>query len=311
MAAADANNGLNAEIFGDRILQKSLIKRIDPNVDWFWAKARPHRDVPADHFSIRWTGYIKAPQAARYKLILMGDDGFRLYLDDKKVIDEWRGGRNEHAATVELTGEPQKIQIDYFEIDKGAWISFWWQPLGFPIPSIVPSDALFPDEQSARAKLKKTKAPSQGLVADYFDNDFKKRYGRGLVHRTEAIWGEWSPKPGVPVDGAVRYTGFLVPENSGTYQLIAFADDRMRLWIDDRPILEATFDPNRGHTSALVDLEADTAYAISIEFKDTGGRGAYFLHWIPPGESEESYIPTECLYPARQSLPKGIKMGGK
>ncbi len=305
--AAEIEHGLNAEIFSDMALQRSVAKRIDPNVDWHWNGAHPHPDVPADFYSIRWTGWIKSPQAGRYKLTLMGDDGFRMSLDGKQVLDSWKGGFNHQSVSVELTGRPQAISIEYFEIDKGAWISFWWQPLGSRTPTIVPTEALFPDEESANAKPKKKKNPPHGLAAEYFDTAFKRSFGRSFVYRTEGIWGDWNAQPGAPVDGGLRCTGFLVPEKSGPYKLSAFADNSLRIWIDEKPVLQARLDQDGGHSSAIVELKADTAHAITLEFVDPGHWGSYYLHWIPPESTKELCIPCECLYPNKQAVPKGME----
>lgn len=303
---ADIEHGLNAEIFSDTALQKSVAKRIDPNVDWHWGAAHPHPDAPADFFSMRWTGWIKSPQPGRYKLILMGDDGFRLSLDGNQVLNVWQGGFNHQSASVELTGKPQLISIEYFEVDKGAWISFWWQPVGSPTPTIVPPEALFPDEESAQAKPKKKKSPPHGLAAEYFDAAFKRSFGRSFVFRTEGVWGDWNAQPGAPVDGAVRCTGFLVPEKSGLYKFSAFADNGLRVWIDEKPILQAKFEQDGGHAIAFAELKAQTAHAVTIEFVDSARWGSYYLHWIPPETTKELSIPCDFLYPNKQSVPKGM-----
>ena len=309
-ATAEPVNGLYTEIFRGESLKDLVTTRIDPNIDWYWGDIRPDRDAPADHFSIRWSGWIQAPLEGRYKLTLMGDDGFRLFLDGKPLIDEWReGGHVTHSVSVDLTGRPQKIAIEYHDIDKAAWITFWWQPVGSPTPSIVPSNALFPDEESANDKSKKKRLPPHGLVADYFDLKTRRHTAQGLVHRTEAIWGDWTAEPGTALDGAARYTGFLVPIQSGSYKLTAFADDRLRVWIDEKPVLEAKFD--EGISTAYVELQADTAHAIRLEYRDMGKWGSYYVHWVPPQASEETFIPCDLLYPTKQSLPKGIQFATK
>ena len=42
-----------------------------------------------DDFSVRWTGQLVPPVSGRYELTVTGDDGFRLDVDGKRVIDEW------------------------------------------------------------------------------------------------------------------------------------------------------------------------------------------------------------------------------
>jgi len=295
--AADVVTGLNAEYFGDRHLSRSITRRVDPNIDCHWGHARPHPDVPADHFSIRWSGWIRAPQPGRYKLILTGDDGFRLYLDKKLQIDVWKIGYNHQSVFVDLTGQPQEIVVELFEYDRPAWVTLWWEPPGAKKPWVVPTDVLFVDEESAKARGRSRKPPQRGLVADYFDTQFKRRYSRSLVYRTEAVWGDWNTDPLAPANGGARYSGFLVPETNGRYKLNSFADDNLRVWIDEKPILE-------GNSTAYIDLEAGKPYPLTIEYVDTGHWGSWFLHWTPPETSHETSIPSELLYPTKQALPK-------
>ena len=40
-----------------------------------------------DLFSTRWTGYIVAAESGKYSISLSSNDGGRLLLDDKKIID--------------------------------------------------------------------------------------------------------------------------------------------------------------------------------------------------------------------------------
>ena len=42
-----------------------------------------------DNYSIKWEGKLEAPASGKYKLGLRGNDGFRLYLNGKLLIDRW------------------------------------------------------------------------------------------------------------------------------------------------------------------------------------------------------------------------------
>ena len=57
-------HGLKAEIYSDGAFNNLVATRIDPNIDFHWSLAHPSPEAPADHFSIRWTGWIKAPRRA-------------------------------------------------------------------------------------------------------------------------------------------------------------------------------------------------------------------------------------------------------
>ena len=42
-----------------------------------------------EHTTARWTGQIAVPQSGDYTFHAIGDNGFRLLIDDKPVIDHW------------------------------------------------------------------------------------------------------------------------------------------------------------------------------------------------------------------------------
>ncbi len=122
-------NGLNAEYFDNKNLEGSpKLKRVDKQVDFRWDDKSPAKEIGEDNFSVRWTGYLKAPKTGMYSLKTSADDGTRLYLDDKLVINDW----NDHAVetrnyNVELEeGKLYKIKLEYYENGGGAVAIFAW-----------------------------------------------------------------------------------------------------------------------------------------------------------------------------------------
>lgn len=177
-----------------------------------------------------------------------------------------------------------------------------WQPLGAPLPSPIPSEAFFPDEESANAKPEKSTSKT-GLVAEYFDANFARKLKIDRVDKAEAIWSLGSPAWDLPGDAGCRYTGVLVPPVTGQYKLMGWADNRMAVWIDGKPILDAD-QTRRKVESAFVDLEANKPYPIRIDFVDSVSYGGYFLHWTPPKGTKELSIPPECLFQTKAAVPK-------
>lgn len=124
--------GLLAEYF-DNIEFKGdpVIRRIDKQVNFRWGTLAPANGIPPDSFSIRWTGKMISPETGKYILSVTSDDGTRLYLDDRLLIDSW----GIHAdltktAIVELEkGKSYNIKMEYFENAGRATAILGWMEI--------------------------------------------------------------------------------------------------------------------------------------------------------------------------------------
>lgn len=108
--------GLRGEYFSNRDLSgEPVLVRIDKAIDFDWGEGSPDKNVPADGFSIRWTGKLIAPVSGVCKLNLTAHRGTRLYIDGKPVIDRWGGWRLEtDVIALKLNkGQEYDIKIEY------------------------------------------------------------------------------------------------------------------------------------------------------------------------------------------------------
>lgn len=126
------SNGLSGDYFANLNFEgKPAFTRIDANLDFHWATKSPAENFPADLFSNRWTGFLVAPVSGKYAISLSSNDGGRLYLDDKLIVDVW----GDHATltgatTIELkAGEPRKIRVDHYESQGNADLVLGWRLL--------------------------------------------------------------------------------------------------------------------------------------------------------------------------------------
>jgi len=124
------SNGLTGEYFANMNFEGApAFTRTDAQVNFRWATGTPAENFPADLFSNRWTGYLVAPVSGRYSISLSSNDGGRLYLDDKVIVDVW----GDHAtltgtAVVELkAGESRRIRVDHYENIGNADIVLGWR----------------------------------------------------------------------------------------------------------------------------------------------------------------------------------------
>ena len=120
--------GMRAEFFDNMNLEgKPVFTRIDSMVDFRWGRS-PAPDVPADQFSIRWTGKIIAPETREFNLGTRTDDGARLYLDGKLILEDWtEHGEKPNGAKVNLeAGKEYEIVFEQFDNGMGAAARLTW-----------------------------------------------------------------------------------------------------------------------------------------------------------------------------------------
>ncbi len=141
--------GLKAEYFRgeDLELKERVLTRIDPNVDFDWQRTGPAPEVPADHFSVRWTGSLVGPAKGEYQLTVEHDDGVRVWLDNKQVIEHWDGSGMDHFQ-LPLAGKPRALKIELREGTGAAkCILKWAQKSGFG-QQVIPPEAFWQEHAS-------------------------------------------------------------------------------------------------------------------------------------------------------------------
>lgn len=125
----DGQQGLKGEYFDNMDLQGTpKFVRVDKNVQFDWADKSPAPDFPADNFSVRWTGKIISPSTGTFAISAGSDDGIRLFIDGKKILDNWVvRAYTEDRAEINLTkGQEYSIKIEYYENGADAQASLGW-----------------------------------------------------------------------------------------------------------------------------------------------------------------------------------------
>lgn len=65
--------------------------RTDKQINFHWTLYGPDdQKVPAGFFSARWTGTLSTPISGTFDIGLEGNDGYRLYINNKLVINRWK-----------------------------------------------------------------------------------------------------------------------------------------------------------------------------------------------------------------------------
>jgi beta-glucosidase len=125
--------GVEGEYFSGEELQGSPIhtQKTD-SIDFDWGSQAPFSDVPQTHFSARYTATLIVPQSGDYTIGARSDDGFRLFIDGKKVDEDWTV-HPAKSSTVTFrfeAGQRYKISVDYFQGEGEASLSLIWAAPG-------------------------------------------------------------------------------------------------------------------------------------------------------------------------------------
>ncbi len=109
--------GLRVEYWNNANLGgKSQFAETVDALDFDWGGASPNTQLlGSDYFSMRYTGYLHAPQSGDCTLVLTSTGGSKLWIDDRLVIDNWgQHARLSKSAVVNLTqGRDYRVRIDY------------------------------------------------------------------------------------------------------------------------------------------------------------------------------------------------------
>ena len=110
--------GLKGEYYANMELAgKPAITRSDADVNFDWGPGSPDPAVPADSFSVRWTGKLTAPKTGDYHVGVTVNNGCRLWVDGALVVDDWKdaGPRTVVKALKLRAGRSYAVRLEFFE----------------------------------------------------------------------------------------------------------------------------------------------------------------------------------------------------
>lgn len=91
----------------------------DPDIDFPTLEPRlASATGQSDDVSIRWTGKIVPEKTGAHLFSMIGDNGFRLWIDGKPVVDHWVDDweKEQTSQPVELTaGRAYDLKVEFFE----------------------------------------------------------------------------------------------------------------------------------------------------------------------------------------------------
>ncbi len=128
-------HGVNAEYFNNPQLQgPPAFTRVDPAVNFNWGDAGITPQL-LKNYSVRWMGVLVPSETADYLLGFTGEDGYRVWLDGKLIVQDWEPHRPASTETAKVhleAGHAYKFKIEYYQLVRFSEARFIWSvPEGF------------------------------------------------------------------------------------------------------------------------------------------------------------------------------------
>ena len=246
------------QYYDNRWLEGSpVMSRGDVGIAFYWGEGAPTSAMPSDNFSVRWSRTVPF-QAGQYRFTASSDDGIRVYVDQRTIIDQWHDHpERTYVAETNLAGGPHEIVVEYYEHTGAAMAEFSW--------------ALISDSGGA-------------WRAEYYAN----RWLRGtpaLARAEQEIdfnWGYGSPGAPVPADGfSARWTRTLSLEG-GLYRFTTTTDDGVRLWVNHHLLIDQWVDQAARSHSGTIYVSGEVP--VVMEYYENGGAASARLAWTLVGD---------------------------
>jgi hypothetical protein len=111
------------------VADEPVVQEVVPVIDIQCDAEGPSEGVPADCFAIIATKEIHL--AGDYEIWTRADDGVRVFLDGKKIIDNWSDHNTRmDVAKVSLSNEKHTLRVEYYEASGEALLQVGIRPVG-------------------------------------------------------------------------------------------------------------------------------------------------------------------------------------
>ncbi|WP_407272145.1 PA14 domain-containing protein [Radiobacillus sp. PE A8.2] len=190
---SEPRNGLKGEFYtnsspGNFDFAEKKATVVSPNINFGDLNALLNQLTEQENdATVRWTGQIKPEFTEDYTFSMIGDNGFRLWIDDQLIIDHWVNDWDIEQTSTPISleaGELYDIKVEYFEDMGGAHLKMRWES-----PSqqkeIVPSDRLYlPEGYTHVGPLASSISEDGKMVEVTFENALEELPADTIEHFT-------------------------------------------------------------------------------------------------------------------------------
>jgi hypothetical protein len=294
--------GLRFEWFEGEQFDTKRGERLDTKICSSWGDGAPGPGAPVDHFSTRWSGFIRMPKEGTYKLQVRSDDGSRLLIDGKKVFENWDSAIEGKPFEVELGPEPKSLVFEQREQTGNSHAELFMRMPGDDSLVVVPPWSFLVDPTHWDGGATVRWMDGQGLERTIFNDE---KFQKVLTTSVDANvdWALWFARITDTTPQAyvsIRWRGFLLVPKTGEYRFNGLSDDGFKLLIDGKQIAGSS---EKSRPDATLNLSAGP-HQFQTDFYQGNGEGYISIHWSQIGEFVEHPIPPQYFFLTRAAAAK-------
>jgi len=132
--------GLKGDFYQGRNFEQYLYSGYTKTIDFSSPEEMDAR-LPHNNFSARWQGELIIPETGKYIISLDFDDGAKLIIDNRVLINQWQDGSHSFSKEIFLQKSTHKIAIEYYQWIMGAALKLSWAKDGSKL-KIIPAKYL-------------------------------------------------------------------------------------------------------------------------------------------------------------------------
>ncbi len=104
------------------------VVRSEVQIAFNWGQNSPDPKLPRQHFSARYTGRLVPEMSGKYTVSLTSDDGVRLWLNGRLVINDWsiHPSKTDVAEIQVEAGKPIDLKLEYYQGEGEAVCELGW-----------------------------------------------------------------------------------------------------------------------------------------------------------------------------------------
>ncbi|UOR11643.1 PA14 domain-containing protein [Halobacillus amylolyticus] len=288
--AKAAESNWSGAFYNNQTLSGTSIPASYESLSFNWGNSSPKKGVHSDYFSSRFSKKLTLSQKQDYFVKTFADDGIRVKVDGKTVIDRWSSSAGEfnQAFLPNLQTGTHEVTVDYFDRRHGAtqfadvlkfgdWIGYYY------------------DNKSLEGNPMGTKVFYPKSVRSLqFDHGYNSPNVKGIGK------GDFS---------AEFYTAMRIP--AGKYVLKTIPDDGIRVYIDGKKALDYWQPSDSKEKSNIINVEDKSSgekdvHWIKIEYFENGGKSKLDFKLTPLSEALSSEKWLASHYNSTSPMGNGI-----